>query len=67
MTVNVVNGLEAVEINKQNGKPPAGLPVESKGTLKTLIKQPSIGQAGQRIMKGSVLRRGLAEFLCRDI
>ena len=67
MSVAVINGLESIKINKQDGKPPASLPVESKGTLKTLIKQPSIGQTGQRIMKGSVLRRGLAEFLCRDV
>jgi hypothetical protein len=67
MTVDVINALEAIEINKQNGKPSAGVLVETNGALKTLTEQPSIGQTGQWIMKGSVLCRGLAEFSCRDV
>ena len=67
MTVNVINRLEAIQINKQKSKPSAGLPVESKGTFKAQIEQPSIRQTGQWIMKGSVLRRGLAQFLCCDV
>jgi hypothetical protein len=38
MSVAVINGLESIKINKQDGKPPASLPVERKGTLETLLK-----------------------------
>ena len=64
----IVHRLEAVQIEKHDGKVQLGMPLlASHGELQAVEKQGPVGQAGQRIVQGVMLQASVGLFLLADV
>ena len=68
--VDIVDGLEAVEIDIDDGKVALGSPADRQLVIEDLVEQRPVGEAGQHVVTGLVLGRPsalrmLSSALCR--
>ncbi len=67
MAVGVVDGLEAVEVHVADAQPVLAAPRLGQAVAQQFLEEPAVGQAGQRIMQGHVLRPLLAVLELVDV
>ena len=51
----VVERLEVVQVDQQQGTFPAGARTGDHGLLQPVHKQPAVGQEGERVVKGEII------------
>ena len=67
MAEGVIDGLETVQIDKEQGET-VGIPCRlGDGHLNTVDEQTAVGQAGQQVMEGQVLDLRLLLLAFRDV
>ena len=60
MAERVVDGLEAVEVDIEQADLPVGARDGKQRALQPVLEQRAVGQAGQRVVEGEILRMALA-------
>ena len=67
MPPGVVDQLEIVEVNEQNGPVGAAAAADQDGLLDALLQAPAVGKSRQRVEEGQLLNPGLGQLALRYV